>query len=365
MPEQSEPGIYVHPRPSEPSREDMIVERKGNQAIRKELERIRDYYESLGWKHIVGGRYSANHELVKSGDVKAGEEFEERHIPGPGRAWKADSRQGGHFTDPTFETPSGRIVHIQSVDVDKNGKPTERELNAAERIRRAEEDTYIYLIPKNEQLKRNMRFEGRRQKSTVLFMGYCYRQETFCRRKVVVLTERDELAFSRAILEFCPGVVFIGRSLEDGEDKFSSLPSIAHDRDPETGICLPAPGQEKRWQINIDMGCWIVRPHVRFRIRRSKWEWLDPSKKWSLDLPLLGWAELVVGHPRDDEELKKFASKLLRLVNKVSRKGGGFGLNACLWSQAGGDERRGLAGGKLIDPSEKIEPPARIRHAKA
>ncbi len=64
---------------------------------------------------------------------------------------------------------------------------------------------------------------------------------------------------------------------------------------------------------------------------------------------------MVVGYPRDNEALKKFAGQLLRLPNKVTARGNAIGLDACRWSQAGGDERRGLGGGELIDPSEKIE----------
>jgi len=154
VPEKMGPGIYVHPVPPEDLTNGTIIERKGNEATRKELERIRDHYEGLGWKHQAGGRYSEKNELVKTDRKKIGDEQKERHIPGPGKAWKSDSRQGGHFTDLTFKTPDGRTVHIQSVDVDRNGKPTKRELDAAERIRRAEQDTDVYLIPKGAQLKR-------------------------------------------------------------------------------------------------------------------------------------------------------------------------------------------------------------------
>lgn len=59
IPEDIEPGIYIHPMPPEDLTNGTIVERKGNEATRKELERIRDYYEGLGWEHIKGGRYSS------------------------------------------------------------------------------------------------------------------------------------------------------------------------------------------------------------------------------------------------------------------------------------------------------------------
>ncbi len=160
LPKHDKPTIFVLPAPKPGEFGDGIVERKGNEATRKELERIRDYFEQVkGWEHVAGGRYSPRHEDVQKGRKKAGEEQEERHIPGPGTAFdKGDSRPGGHFTDLTFIDERGRTIHIQSVDVDKNGKPTRRELNNAERIRRAEKNTDVFLIPKGAQLKRNRKF---------------------------------------------------------------------------------------------------------------------------------------------------------------------------------------------------------------
>jgi len=43
-------------------------------------------------------------------------------------------------------------VHVQTIDLDNNGKPTERELEATEAIRRATEATVI-LIGKTWQVK--------------------------------------------------------------------------------------------------------------------------------------------------------------------------------------------------------------------
>lgn len=153
LPKVDKPTIFIHPALPEELRGGTIIERKGNEATRKELEGIRDFYESQGWKHVAGGRYSKRHENVLNGKQKAGDEQEERHIKG-----HFGSLKGGHFTDLTFETPDGRIVHVQTVDVDRNGKPTEREIDTAERIRRAVENEHILLIPKGAQLERNQRF---------------------------------------------------------------------------------------------------------------------------------------------------------------------------------------------------------------
>lgn len=167
IPEKAEPGIFVHPVPPEDLTNGMIIERKGNEATRKELERIRDHYEKLGWDHIGGGRFSAKNKLIGTINpktrkvIKVGDEQEETHIPGHGVAWGADSRPGGRFVDLTFKTPGGRIVHIQSVDIDKHGKTKAHELDAAESIRRAEPKSHVYLFPKGAQLKRRKKRSNR------------------------------------------------------------------------------------------------------------------------------------------------------------------------------------------------------------
>lgn len=155
LPKIDKPTIFVLPAPTPGEFGDGIVERKGNEATRKELERIRDYFEQVkGWRHVAGGRYSPLHELVRKGERKAGEEQKERHIKGHFKSLK-----GGHFTDLTFIDERGRTVHVQSVDVDKYGKPSHRELDNAEKIRRATENEDIFLIPKGAQLKPNRKFQ--------------------------------------------------------------------------------------------------------------------------------------------------------------------------------------------------------------
>ncbi len=154
IPETQEPTIFVHPLPPEELTGPQIIVRKGNEETRKELEGIRDYFEERGWEHTAGGRYSAKHSKVLKGKRKVGDEQEEYYIQGPGKG-----RQGANYSDLTFRTKDGRTIHVQSVDVDKNGKPTQWELDAAERIRRATKNTDIILIPKGAQL--NKIFKGR------------------------------------------------------------------------------------------------------------------------------------------------------------------------------------------------------------
>src|SRR5690606_38065947 len=96
------------------------------------------------WKHIAGGR-----------NKDTGEEIPELWIPGPQKAMeellgqKVDGRPGGKFVDLTFKnTKTGQIVHVQTVDLDKNGKPTKRELDNAEVIRRATNNGWVLLFGK-------------------------------------------------------------------------------------------------------------------------------------------------------------------------------------------------------------------------
>lgn len=87
--------------------------------------------------------------------------MKELWIPGPGRAWKdhedgkgGDGRPGGKWADLAFkDEATGRIYIIQTVDLDRNGKPTAREIENAEAIRRAIKNVNIYLIPKPHQVR--------------------------------------------------------------------------------------------------------------------------------------------------------------------------------------------------------------------
>ncbi len=177
-------------------------------------------------------------------------------------------------------------------------------------------------------------------------MGLRKNRETFFRRRRVVFTDRDELAFSRVLREFSPSVMIGGGEL---------LPSIAHAGSMEVSTSMPSPSQERRWQINLDMRTYLIRPICHFDYHRSYWEWPDSMKKWAFDRPLLGWGEFCANFPAEDEEMKKFALGVFRLVTKITWKSTPFGMDACLWSQSGGDVRRGLGDGTRIDPDEKIK----------
>jgi hypothetical protein len=147
--EPNEGLILINPDQSDEFPQIPFVERKGNSKTRAELERLRDAIlkQHPDWEHLAGGR------------TKEGKELPEYWIPGPGKAFPdGDGRPGGRWIDLTFRKPSGKLIHVQTVDIDRNGKPTKEELDAAEAIRRARYDrdrkeespiAEVYLVPKD------------------------------------------------------------------------------------------------------------------------------------------------------------------------------------------------------------------------
>ena len=159
VPVPEHPGIFIFPMPDAPLWDD-IQERNENEKTKKEIDALRD--REVGrpdaWSHEYGGR-----------DKDTGEDIKEYRVPGPGYAFPlkgrktGDGRKRSAFTDLTFVSPDGlRFRHYQHADADKNGKPTKRELDNAERIRRAlhgktndegiREHHDIILVPKTWQM---------------------------------------------------------------------------------------------------------------------------------------------------------------------------------------------------------------------
>ncbi len=145
FPELDQPRVLIFPDLSDEIEQVIIFEnRKGNALTKAQLDLIRAVIQSAfpTWTHIGGGRDAA------------GNEIKEYRIPGPGIAFEdedgkpGDSRPGSFYTDLTFETPEGRIIHIQTVDLDKHGMITDRELRKARQINRVTEHDVI-LIPKS------------------------------------------------------------------------------------------------------------------------------------------------------------------------------------------------------------------------
>lgn len=186
-------------------------------------------------------------------------------------------------------------------------------------------------------------------------MAYYKERETYFSARWVVLSERDELAFSRVLREFCPEVLFFEEQSASVTESSVPIVNIPHAKSRYVSMSVPAPGQEKAWRLNVEMQRQFVRPWVRLDLDRSRWVWLDPSKKWAFDLPLLNDGRLGVAYPKADPETKRFAMKLLRLVGKITWKRGCYGLESCIWSQGGGNTRRALGVGIRIPPERPIK----------
>lgn len=149
VPEPDGPMVLIFPDVSEEIYRTLILEeRRERQATRDQIDAIRDFYAGLhsDWNHKYGGR------------DKDGNQMQEYRIPGPGVAFKhpitgrpGDSRPGSIYVDLTFETPQGH-VHIQTVDVDQDGLPTEQELKQARRIAEVT-GRPVYVFPKIWQLE--------------------------------------------------------------------------------------------------------------------------------------------------------------------------------------------------------------------
>lgn len=149
VPEPEGPKVLIFPDVSEEILRTMIIERRERQETRDQIDAVRDFYLQLhpDWKHHAGGR-----------PVGSSTDRKEFRIEGPGVAFEdpitgrpGDSRPGSIYVDLTFETPEG-LVHIQTVDIDRDGLPTDRELRTARRLADVT-GRPVYLIPKIWQLR--------------------------------------------------------------------------------------------------------------------------------------------------------------------------------------------------------------------
>jgi len=138
------PQIYIFPDQSDEIPQSIIIERKGNAKTKAQIDGIRDWLLDRDWKHLHGGRRRHDDGRV--------EEEEELWIPSPADDFGGDGRKGGRFVDLTMRSPDGKIVHIQTVTLDKHGKPTATELKAADDIRRRT-GHHVILVPKTWQLR--------------------------------------------------------------------------------------------------------------------------------------------------------------------------------------------------------------------
>jgi hypothetical protein len=134
--------------------------RYGSKTTEAELRALQAKYEHPEYEYI-GGHFD-----------KEGNKYKERAIPGPGVAFPkpgkehGDGRQFSVFFDLLQRRRSDhkKLRAINHVDVDPTGKPTKRELDAAERARRAVEVIDIILEPKQHQLDKLRKRKGERER---------------------------------------------------------------------------------------------------------------------------------------------------------------------------------------------------------
>ncbi|MCP4328442.1 MAG: hypothetical protein GY791_08400 [Alphaproteobacteria bacterium] len=161
IPDAPEGGIFIFPDESEEFSKPTIVEnRRGLDPVKQLNDRIRDYVQNQGEKqgldiiHYAGGR-----------NAETGEDMPEFRIPGPGIAFvdpvtgkPGDTRPGSIHIDLAFLIRSEQkitLLLVQSIDVNKDGLPTDREARAIDRAWKAfdmDEKPIIVGIPKDGQL---------------------------------------------------------------------------------------------------------------------------------------------------------------------------------------------------------------------
>jgi hypothetical protein len=168
-PQEVRPGILIYPDQSEELGGPSIVEdRKGDDRTKDFNEAVRDWFlspekKAEGWKHVAGGRERPgighnSGEKPDVGELSENEESdviekEEEYIPNPVKDFekdvfkrRVDGRKGSNYVDLTFyNEKTDQWVRIQTVDVDKNGKPTQRELDNAWSIRQRTGATVILI----------------------------------------------------------------------------------------------------------------------------------------------------------------------------------------------------------------------------
>jgi len=150
--EEGKPQILIFPDISDEIGQIYIDKRNESKETRDEIDHIRDYFvKHRGWSHEGGGR-------IQKGKEK-GKEISEDYIGGPGephlhpKTGKPGDKRPGHVRpDLTFKDQHGNTIYVQHVDVDKNGMPTQREIDSANRLLRARKGS-VYMIPKQWQLR--------------------------------------------------------------------------------------------------------------------------------------------------------------------------------------------------------------------
>lgn len=169
------------------------------------------------------------------------------------------------------------------------------------------------------------------------------------------MTERDELAFSRVLNELVPDLLFYehgGRA----NSRLRRIPNIPASNEWQVFLAIPGPQQLAEWARNFDYVEPVVDSAIYGYFQRSAWDWPDPTKKWAFDPPLMAEGNISIGFPRQNDDLRRIAERIVRSLGKVTTFGKQrFGLDACCWSQAGGNVRRAVGPGIQIPRDQPIK----------
>ena len=114
------------------------LSRRGNQATRDHIEVVKDKFmsDNPGATHIGGGLDDAGNQMK--------EVYTRPSKPIPG------STKGGSYTDLTFKTADGKIVHINTVDKGNFNGMSKREFTNLNRIKADAPDTVVIAIGKGD-----------------------------------------------------------------------------------------------------------------------------------------------------------------------------------------------------------------------
>jgi hypothetical protein len=184
-----------------------------------------------------------------------------------------------------------------------------------------------------------------------------YPQKTRCyRTRGVYFTERDELAFGRVLREFSPRVIFFEN---DRRTALSvCIPNIPASCTECVEIFMPPPGQESSWIAPPDWVQGVKQNSCRFTFTRGGWASPGPpppGRRWLFDWPFPSRSEFVAWFPCHDINLKRFSTKVLRLIDKiVSKPPSDAGLDADGWRNARETLTYSVRGEYPIDPEAPI-----------
>jgi hypothetical protein len=134
------------------------------------------------------------------------------------------------------------------------------------------------------------------------------------RSRPLIMTEVDEAALTRVLLEEFPAMKFIAGSSWD-YDNFPWIESIDQSNEIVVHGVVPDPG----WHPELSRYDTDKFPRRNFFWARSWWDWTLPrGADWAWDPPTLEAGAFMSSYWRDDAEDRFFVNKLYRLLRKVT-----------------------------------------------